>query len=71
VWAVLGALELPALLLMATRGMGVRLRGHEALAWLAGLEVVEIDGCHHCHMLDEAPAVAAHISEFWRTCGEA
>lgn len=69
--AVLGGLQLPALLLMATRGMGARLRAHEGLGWLPGLAVVEIDGCHHCHMLDEAPAVAAHISEFWRTCGEA
>jgi pimeloyl-ACP methyl ester carboxylesterase len=68
--AVLGGLALPGLLLLATRGIGTRLRGHEALGWHAGLEVAEIDGCHHCHMLGEAPAVAARIRDFWRRCGQ-
>jgi len=64
--AVLGGLELPGLLLMATRGMGVRLRRHELLSWYAGLEVSEIEGCHHCHMLDEAAQVAGQVLDFWR-----
>jgi pimeloyl-ACP methyl ester carboxylesterase len=68
--AVLGGLELPGLLLMASAGMAPRMRGHEALGWHAGLAVEEIAGCHHCHMLEQAPAIAARIQEFWRNCGQ-
>jgi len=68
--AVLGGLELPGLLLMASAGMAPRMRGHEALGWHAGLAVEEIAGCHHCHMLEQAPAIAARIHEFWRNCGQ-
>jgi len=68
--AVLGGLELPGLLLMASQGMAPRMRGHQALGWHAGLAVEEIAGCHHCHMLEQAPAIAARIREFWRDCGQ-
>ena len=68
--AVLGGLELPGLLLMASDGMAARMRGHEALGWHAGLAVEEIAGCHHWHMLGQAPAIAARIQEFWRDRGQ-
>ena len=67
---VLEALQLPALQFRAAQGLGARQPDVECSGWLRGLALEEIDGSHHCHMLEQAPAIAARIQDFWRTCGQ-
>ena len=63
---VLGALELPGLLIAASEGNAGRFADHPAMAWYGALEVVRVAGCHHCHMLAQADEIAARILKFWR-----
>jgi len=67
---VLESLELPGLLIAASGGFASRLEAHETLGWYRGVQAQQVDGCHHCHMLDQAADIAARIHQFWRTCGQ-
>ena len=67
---VLEALQLPALQFRAAQGLVARPLDQECSGWLRALAVEEIAGCHHCHMLGQAPAIAARMQDFWRTCGQ-
>lgn len=67
---VLESLQLPALQFRAAQGLGARQPDVECSGWLRGLAIEEIAGCHHCHMLEQAPAIAARMRDFWRTCGQ-
>lgn len=63
--AVLEALDMPTLLLLAQDGFG----RHPELVALAErhireLQLVRVDGSHHCHMGPEAAAVAALVKAF-------
>ncbi len=64
--AVLRALAMPVLLLLSSRGQDP---GHEAflqpaLQWVSDIEVDKMDGGHHFHMEQCAPAVAGRILQF-------
>lgn len=67
---VLESLRLPALLFPASGGFGARLGDIESTGWLRGLAIESVEGCHHCHMLGQAPAIAARIRDFWRDRGQ-
>ncbi len=67
---VLEALQLPALQFRAAQGLVARQPDLECSGWLRGLAIEELAGCHHCHMLEQAPAIAARMQDFWRTCGQ-
>ena len=62
---VLGSLQLPGLLIAASSSNAGRIADHPSMAWYRALEVVHIDGCHHCHMLAQSREIAAHILKFW------
>lgn len=64
---VLGAIGVPVLLLLASEGLAGRTARDAVHGWLPQLVVEQIPGCHHWHMLDAAPAIAARLLEFWRT----
>ncbi|MFM7784643.1 MAG: alpha/beta fold hydrolase, partial [Gammaproteobacteria bacterium] len=63
----LGSVRAPALLLLAEGMISDRTAHSGMIDWLPGLGVESIPGCHHWHMLDAAPAIAARLSEFWST----
>ena len=63
--AVLGALDMPVLLLLASNA-GRRLPGIEELArdCIGDIVVSEIQGSHHFHMEESVDIVAQHIMQF-------
>ncbi|GAB5449713.1 MAG: alpha/beta hydrolase [Halioglobus sp.] len=66
--AILRALTMPVLLLLSSRDHDL---GHEAflqpaLQWVTDIEVDKMDGGHHFHMEQCAPAVAGRILQFLR-----
>ncbi len=63
---VLGSLQLPGLLIAASGSDPGRIADHPSIAWYRALEVVHIEGCHHCHMLAQSRDIAAYILKFWR-----
>jgi pimeloyl-ACP methyl ester carboxylesterase len=63
---VLGSIGVPTLLVLAASGLP-RSAEHLALSTsLRVLEIEEIAGRHHWHMLEAAPQIAARLLEFWR-----
>ncbi|MCG3171740.1 MAG: 2-succinyl-6-hydroxy-2,4-cyclohexadiene-1-carboxylate synthase [Pseudomonadales bacterium] len=69
--SVLAGISAPTLIFAVGAGLAAPLRGHEVLDWYPGLERAQAGGCHHCHMLEAAPAIAARIDRFWRERGQA
>jgi pimeloyl-ACP methyl ester carboxylesterase len=66
--AVLGALVMPTLLLLASRGHGGRYAEMEAMARRAipGLEVEHVEGSHHFHMEPVVKSLVGRMMEFIR-----
>lgn len=69
--SVLSGISAPTLLLLTGIGIAQPLPQHESLDWYPGLQRERIGSCHHCHMLEAAPEIAARITRFWRDCGQA
>lgn len=69
--SILSGIQAPTLLFTVGVGMARELQGHEVLDWYPGLERETVGSCHHCHMLDMAPTIAARIRRFWRDHGNA
>lgn len=66
---VLGSVQAPALLLLAEGMISERTAQSGMTDWLPGLRIESIPGCHHWHMLDAAPAIAARLLAFWSEHG--
>lgn len=62
---VLGSLAQPGLLIAASGGMAQRLEQSEVVDWYRGLVVERVEGCHHCHMLEQSEWIAGRILAFW------
>jgi pimeloyl-ACP methyl ester carboxylesterase len=65
--SILGSVRAPSLLITASRGFEARYREHPLLDALPGLQRLSVDGCHHCHMLEQASQIATEIRHFWNT----
>jgi len=66
--SVLGSLAQPGLLIAASEGMAHRLEQSEVVAWYRGLIVERVEGCHHCHMLEQSEWIAGRLLAFWSEC---
>jgi pimeloyl-ACP methyl ester carboxylesterase len=62
---ILAGVKAPGMLQLANGKNSERMLASGIFDAYAGLRVERVDGCHHCHMLDQAPHLAARILGFW------
>jgi pimeloyl-ACP methyl ester carboxylesterase len=62
---ILASVKAPGMLQLANGRNSERMLASGIFDACNGLRVERVDGCHHCHMLDQAPHLAARIRDFW------
>lgn len=63
---IAAAVAAPTLVFIASQGHGPRIRDSAVVAHFPDIRFEDVDGCHHCHMLQASTLIATRIREFWR-----